>query len=239
MTDLTRPSSHPSSQPLSDPLSDPLSRPDTRRFLKTAAAGATWLAFAPAFAQGGPREGVDYRVIQPVQPTDTGTRLEVLEFFWYGCPHCLSLEPAIRDWVRKLPADVGFRKVHVALGPAWAAHQQLFYTLEAMGKTPALDDKVFSAIHVDQQPLDKPERMADLLGRHGVDRKAFLDTYESFAVRTRMRKASQQASAWSLDGVPALGVNGKYLTSPSMARGNTQVLQVVDQLLELERKARK
>jgi len=215
--------------------------PPTRAFLKTTAAAALGLALAPMAvrAQGGPREGVEYRVVQPTQPTDTGARLEVLEFFWYGCPHCSSLEPLIKEWQKKLPADVAFRKVHVALGPSWAPHQQLFYTLEAMGKNAALDEKVFAALHVERLPLEKADRMAEFVARHGVDRKVFLDTFESFAVRTRMRKAAQQASAWGLDGVPALAVNGKYFTAPSMARGNAQVLQVVDFLLDVERKARK
>ena len=218
-----------------------LLHPPTRAFLKTAAAAALGLALAPTAvrAQGGPREGVEYRVVQPTQPTDTGARLEVLEFFWYGCPHCSSLEPLIKEWQKKLPADVAFRKVHVALGPSWAPHQQLFYTLEAMGKNATLDEKVFAALHVDRLPLEKADRMAEFVARHGVDRKVFLDTFESFAVRTRMRKAAQQASAWGLDGVPALAVNGKYFTAPSMARGNAQVLQVVDFLLNVERKARK
>ena len=219
-------------------MSGPLS-PQTRQFLKTATAGAAWLALAPAHAQGGPKEGVEYRVVQPTQQTDSGAKLEVLEFFWYGCPHCFSLEPTLRDWAKKLPADVAFRKVHVALGPAWEAHQQLYYTLEALGKTAALDEKVFTALHVDRISLDKPDRMAEFLVKHGIERKAFLDTYDSFAVRTRKQKASQQARAWGLDGVPALGVNGKYFTAPSMAKGNAQALQVVEYLLDLERKARK
>ncbi len=211
----------------------------TRLLLKSAAASAAWFTLAPAFAQNGPKEGAEYRVVQPTQPTDSGAKLEVLEFFWYGCPHCFSLEPTVKEWVKKLPADVAFRKVHVALGPAWAPHQQLYYTLEAMGKTPAIDEKIFSALHVEQISLDKPDRMADFLARQGVERKVFLDTYGSFAVSTRMKKANQQAQAWGLDGVPALAVNGKYYTAPAMARGNAQVLQVVDHLLGVERKARK
>ena len=106
-------------------------------------------------------------------------------------------------------------------------------------KSAELDEKVFAAIHLERQTLDKPDRMAEFVSRHGVDRKAFTDTFESFSVKTRMRKATQQAGAWGLDGVPGIGVNGRYYTAPSMARGNTQALQVVDHLLDLERKARK
>jgi thiol:disulfide interchange protein DsbA len=225
--------------PMSQPLSPP-SRPATRRFLHGVAAGALALAAGPGRAQpAAPREGFEYRAQQPAQPTESGNRLEVLEFFWYGCPHCFSLESLLREWVRRQPADVALRKVHVALGPSWAPHQQLFYTIEAMGRSAELDDKVFAALHIERLTLDRPEKMADFLGRHGVDRKQFLDTYESFSVKTRQRKATQQASAWGLEGVPGLGVNGRWYTAPSMARGNAQALQVVDWLLEQERKNRK
>jgi thiol:disulfide interchange protein DsbA len=212
----------------------------TRRFLKGVAAGALALAAVPGRAQNGaPREGFEYRVQQPAQPTESGNRLEVLEFFWYGCPHCFSLEQPLKEWARRLPADVALRKVHVALGPSWAPHQQLFYTVEAMGRSADLDEKIFAALHIERLALDRPDRMAEFLARHGVDRKQFLDTFESFTVKTRQRKATQQASAWGLDGVPGIGVNGRWYTAPSMARGNVQALQVVDYLLDKERKARK
>lgn len=194
--------------------------------------------FVSGCASTDPVPGRDYAQLDSAQPVPGGAQIVVVEFFWYGCPHCFSLEPGLRDWVKKLPADVAFRKVHVALGPAWEPHQQLFYTLEALGKN-ALDEKVFTALHVERITLDKPDRMADFLAKHGVDRKAFLDTYDSFAVRTRKQKATQQARAWGLDGVPGLAVNGKYFTAPSMAKGNAQSLQVVEYLLDLERKARK
>ena len=215
-------------------------RPATRRFLKGVAAGALALAATRGQAQNSaPREGFEYRVQQPAQPTESGNRLEVLEFFWYGCPHCFSLESVLKEWVRRQPGDVALRKVHVALGPSWAPHQQLFYTVEALGRSADLDEKIFAALHIERLALDRPEKMADFLARHGVDRKQFLDTFESFTVKTRQRKATTQAGAWGLDGVPGLGVNGRWYTAPSMARGNVQALQVVDFLLDRERKARK
>jgi len=215
-----------------------MNQPDraTRRFLKSLATGVAAVAASPLLAQQRPAGAAAYRPVNPPQSTDAPGKIEVLEFFWYGCPHCNALEPALKEWVKKLPPDVAFRKVHVGLGPSWVAHQQLFYTLEAMGRTAELNDKVFGALHVERVALDKPDRMADYLGKLGVDRKQFLDTYESFAVRTRMRKASQMAEAYQLDGVPAMGVNGKWFTSPSMAGGNAQVLAVLDQLIERERK---
>ncbi len=212
--------------------------PATRRFLKAVAGGTAALAAGRVLAQTpkAAEEGFEFRAVKPAQPTDAPGKIEILEFFWYGCPHCASLEPLLKDWVAKLPADVAFRKLHVALGPSWAPHQQLFYALEAMGKSATLNQVVFNAIHVDRNMLSKPEAMADLLAKHGVDRKAFLDTYQSFAVGARMRKASTVAKAYGLDGVPAFGVNGKWFTSPSMTGGNPQVLRVLDQLIERERK---
>ena len=208
---------------------------NTRRFLKTLAAGGAALAAPALRAQQAPALGKDYRAVQPPQQTESNGKLEVLEFFWYGCPHCNAFEPALTDWTKRLPNDVDFRKVHVGLTPAWTAHQQLFYTLDSLGKADELNTKVFRAIHVDRNPLNKPELMADFAAQNGVDRKKFLDAWGSFTVRTRVRKASQQALAYGLDGVPALAVNGKWFTAPSMAGGNGQALQVLDYLLAHER----
>lgn len=211
----------------------------TRRFLKALAAGAAALPAHRLLAQAkAPQEGLEFRAVSPPQSTDAPGKIEVLEFFWYGCPHCNALEPALKEWVARQPADVVLRKVHVGLGPSWVAHQQLFYALEAMGKSAEMNDRVFAAIHVERNPLDKPERMAEFVAKYGVDRKQFLETFDSFAVKTKMRKASTMAEAYRLDGVPAMAVNGRWFTSPSMAGGN-QVFRVLDALVERERKARR
>lgn len=212
-----------------------------RRWMFAAAATAVTAAAAlarPAAAQGVPREGRDYRLVNPAQPTEVPAgKIEVLEFFMYSCPHCNSLEPLLMDWVKKLPDDVVFRRVHVPFGER--RHPQLHYALESMGKAEALGDKVFHAIHVDRDRLDTPEKMAAMLGRHGVDRKQFLDTFESFAVRTKMRRAAQVSQAYGVDGVPAMAVNGKYYTAPAMAGSNQAALRVADWLIGQERRARK
>jgi protein dithiol oxidoreductase (disulfide-forming) len=205
-----------------------------REFL--VAAGAAALA-GTAFAQQprAPTEGNEYRAVKPAQPTEAGPgRVEVVEFFWYGCPHCNTLEPILKDWVRQLPNDVSFRKVHVPF--AVVAHQQLFYTLQALGKAEELNERVFAAIHEQRQRLDKPEEMADFAAKHGVDRKLFLDTYASFGVRTRMQRGTQLAAGYRIEGVPAFGVNGKYLTAPSMVGSNAGALRMVELLVDRERK---
>lgn len=206
-----------------------------RRFIQTLglAAGAQAL---PVWAQStAPAEGVEFRAVRPAQPTDSPGKIEVLEFFWYGCPHCNAFEPSLRDWVKRLPADVAFRKVHVGLNPSWLGHQQMYFALEVLGRSAELNERVFAALHVDRIPLDRPERMADFVARHGVDRKQFLEAFDSFAVRTRSRRATQLAEAYGVDGVPTLAVQGKWVTSPGQAGGNAQVLRVLDFLIDRER----
>ncbi len=215
---------------------------DTRRSMMLAtgavlvAAGTTGLPM-PAGAQVL-REGRDYRVVRPAQPTEVPAgKIEAIEFFWYGCPHCNSLEPALEQWVKKLPDDVVFRRIHVPFGER--RHQQLFYTLESMGKDEELHKAVFHAIHVDRDRLDTVDRMVAMLTKHGVDEKQFRDTFDSFAVRTKMRRAAQVVDAYGVEGVPAMAVAGKYYTAPSMVGSNGGALQVMDQLIEIERKAAK
>jgi protein dithiol oxidoreductase (disulfide-forming) len=190
---------------------------------------------APALAQGPvtPKEGTNYRAINPAQPTEAAGKIEVVEFFWYACPHCYSLEPALKDWVKRLPADVVFRKVHVPFNEE--RHQQLFYALEALGKHNELSDKVFTAIHVERNRMDTPEKMAEVLAKAQLDPKQFREAYDSFGVKTKMRKATSLAAGYKVDGVPQLGINGRFLTAPSMAGGNGQALAVADYLIAQER----
>jgi thiol:disulfide interchange protein DsbA len=212
--------------------------PTTRAFLKSALALSAGATVLPARAQGkAPIAGTDYRTLNPAQPTESGNKIELIEFFWYGCPHCYGLEPVLRDWLKKLPPDVAFRKLHVPFNEV--KHQQLYYTLETLGKGDSLDEMVFAGIHVERNRLDTPEKQADFLAKAGVDKKAFADAFGSFSVQTKMRKATAIASAFKIDSVPMLGVNGKYLTSPSMAGSNGNALGVVEYLIEQERKARK
>lgn len=220
--------------------------PSTREFLTTVSAGALALAAAPAASWANPSaaqrfvEGTDYRAVKPAQATDVPGKIELVEFFWYGCPHCFAFEPSLDEWASRLPADVAYRKVHVGLGPTWVPHQQLYYALESLGKaTPQINGAIFKAIHNDRAPLDKSDKMADFVAKLGVDRKQFLDAFDSFAVKTKMRRAQTLAEAFRLDGVPALQVNGRWYTAPSMAGGNQRVLQVLDYLIGVERGAKK
>jgi thiol:disulfide interchange protein DsbA len=208
-----------------------------KRFVRRDFVASLALAgLAPAaFAQGGSGEGFEFRSVKPPAPSDVPAgKVEVIEFFWYGCPHCHALEPALKDWVKKLPPDVSFRKVHVPFQVP--AHQQLFFTLESLGLVDSMSDKVFAAIHTDRNKLDKPEAMADLLAKSGVDRKQFTDAYNSFGVRTRAQRGTALAAAYKIDSVPIFGVSGRYVTSPSMAGSNGAALKTLDSLIDRVRK---
>lgn len=192
-----------------------------------------------AVAQAGFTEGKEFvRLSQPQPVSVAPPKVEVVEFFWYACPHCNEFEPMLEAWVAKLPADVVFRRAPVAFRDVpFVAHQKIYYALEAMGQIPALHKKVFAAIHVQRQRMDKPEEIADFMAANGVDRAKFLETYNSFSVQTKSRQAKTLAEAYRIDGVPALGVNGQYYTSGSMAGSLSRSLEVADNLIQRSRKA--
>jgi thiol:disulfide interchange protein DsbA len=206
-----------------------------KQFLSLALVGAAAVAapWLPAHAQGAePR----YRSLKSPAPTDAEAgKIEVVEFFWFGCPHCYSLEPVINAWVKKLPSDVVFRRQHVPFREV--KHQQLFFTLQAIGQdNEKVMNAVFNAIHQQRKRMLDQKEMVEVLAPVGVDAKAFNDAFASFGVKTRQTRANKLADAYGLDGVPAIGVNGKFLTSPSMAGSNEAALRVVEELIARERK---
>jgi protein dithiol oxidoreductase (disulfide-forming) len=210
-----------------------------RVFLKNSLAAALATSISPfVLAQAnGPREGQHYRRVDVV-PTDNPKKIEVIEFFWYGCPHCHSLEASVNDWVKKLGPDIDFRKEHVGF-PQAIKHQQLFYALKALGVEGQIGPLVFESIHKERKMLSQINDMADLVSKNGIDRKKFMDTFDSFSVKTRMRNSVNLADKYKLDGVPAFSINGKFVTAPSTAGGNAAALQVVDLLVAQERTGRK
>lgn len=229
-----------------DPIRSPQAAvdPRTRLLLKSGLATSLVGALAAlssrrASAQGKPpAEGTEYKLIKPPQVPDDKSKIEVIEFFWFGCPHCNALEPAITAWAAKLPPDVAFRKVHVPFNEV--KHQQLYYALEALGKaSDKVDAAVFAAIHGERNRMDSVDRIAPVLEKQGIDRKALADVFDSFTVQTRMRKATALSAAYKIDSVPMIAINGKYLTAPSMAGSNGNALVVADALIDAERKAHK
>jgi len=212
-----------------------------RNFSQSVAAWAAVLggsvAVQGAFAQGGPVEGVHYvKLSQPAPVSAPTGKIEVVEFFWYGCPHCNALEPALEAWIKRLPADVAFRRVPVAFSATHESHQKLFYGLEAMGQLDAMHRRIFAAIHTQQQRLDREADQLAFLKTQGVDEAKFLEMTKSFSVQTKMRQAQQLSRAYKLDGVPAMGVAGRFYTAGSLAGDNQRALAVTDFLIDRARK---
>lgn len=201
------------------------------------------LSFGPAaLAQLTP--GKDYRLINPVQPTDSGKRVEVLEFFWYGCPHCSNLQAPLRAWLKGKPADVEFRRVPAVLGDSWLPLTWAYYALDAMGAVEKLHYDVFAAIHQQNLRLSDSRVMFDWVAKHGIDRQKFADTYNSFGVKSRGSRSVEMTRNYDIPGTPALAVDGKYLLSPSMTlRPDNSVdyerfFRVLDQVIAMARRER-
>jgi len=176
--------------------------------------------------------GTDYQVLDPRAPVEAGAgKIEVVEFFWYNCPHCNAFEPTLEAWAAKLPKDVVLRRVPVAFRDDFVPQQRLYYALEAMGMVEKLHAKVFAAIHVEKQNLARGDAIIDWVAKQGVDKAKFTEQYNSFSVATKASKGTQLQNAYKVEGVPALGVAGRFYTDGSMAKGMGRALQVVDSLI--------
>ena len=207
-----------------------------------AAASATTLAALPlgVQAQGKPpAEGKDYLLLSKPAPTEAPAgQIEVVEFFWYSCPHCNEFEPQLEAWAAKVPKDVSLRRVPVSFRPDFEPQQRLYYVLEAMDKLAALHKKVFYAIHVEKQTLNTADLVSAWAQKQGIDKAKFTELYNSFPVNMKTRKATQLQEAFMVDGVPALGVDGRYYTSGSLAGTMVRALTVTDHVLTLVRKTK-
>ena len=207
-----------------------------RRKFSQVAAGAALAALSlpqGAHAQAKkPQAGTDFMVLDPRASTEAPAgKIEVVEFFWYNCPHCNAFEPTLHAWSKNLPKDVVLRRVPVAFRDTFVPQQRLFYTLEAMGLVDKLHAKVFAAIHQEKVNLEKAEAIVEWVGKQGVDQAKFTEQYNSFTVMTKATKASQLQNAYKVEGVPALGVAGRFYTDGSIAQNMPRALQVVDFLL--------
>ena len=225
-----------------------LARRDFSLGLVAAGLGGAGLSFPTVAQSGWPVEGTHYVRLQQPAAVATAGKLEVVEFFWYECPHCNAFEPALEAWSKKLPSDVTLRRV-----PVWfqevpfASQQRLFYTLEVLGVSPTLHRKVFAAIHNDRARLRTPEDMAAFALKNGADPIRFMTTYSSPEVATLCQQARQLAEAYKIDAVPAMGVQGRFYTNGNLANtgqpakgqavGNERLLAVVDMRLGRVRKA--
>jgi len=195
-------------------------------------AGTAAFVSPQVLAQGAPAEGRDYvRLPQPAPVAAPAGKVEVVEFFGYWCPHCNAFEPMLEAWVKRLSAHVAFRRVPVSFLMNAEFHQKLFFSLEAMGQLEAVHRKVFTAIHVERQRLEKPEEIGEFVAKHGIDRSRFLDALNSFSVVGKAKQASSLAAGYKIEGTPSIGVDGRWLTSGSMAGSNDRSLTVAEFLI--------
>lgn len=165
-------------------------------------------------------------------------KVEVIEFFWYSCPHCSAFEPKLASWLKRQPADVAFRRVPVAFRDDFVPQQRLYYTLEAMGKVDELHAKVFNAIHTEHQSIDKEATIVAWAEKNGLDRARFLELYNSFSVQTKSRRGTQLQDAYKVQGVPAIGIGGRYYTDGTIAGNMDHALQVTESLVAEVRKGK-
>lgn len=207
-----------------------------RRF---AALALTPLAGIPlsGMAQEKPLEGKHYVALSTRQPTRDAKKVEVLEFFAYSCSHCHAFEPALDAWQKKLPPDVLFRRIPVAFREDLVIHQKLYFAIEALGLVERLHGKVFLAIHSDRQRLATVEEIGAFVAKNGVEPARFVETMNTFSVAGKTKQATQLTAGYNIEGTPSLGVDGRWLTSGSLAGSNARSLAVADYLVALAKKA--
>lgn len=197
-----------------------------RRSFLGAAMGSALTVALPSFAQ---TVGKDYTLISPVQPTEDAGKIEVIEFFSYGCPHCAEFNPLVVAWAAKLPGDVVFKKVPITFGrAAWANTSRLYYTLDITGDLARLESEVFKAIHVERVNLFDERTLNEWVAKKGVDAKKFADTFKSFGVNSKVSRADQMAQAFRIQGVPALAIDGKFMVG---GQSFNDQLAVADKLI--------
>ena len=213
-----------------------------RDFSLAAAATVAGLPLA-AQAQGPaaakPIEGKDYLSLDKRVPTDVGTgKIEVLEFFWYSCPHCHSFEPQFAAWVKAAPKDVVVQRVPVRFRDDFEAQQRAYYVFESLNMVDAMHGKLFHAIHTERQQLNNAQALAAWANKNGLPEKKFMDTFNSFGVATKSRRATQLQDAFKVQGVPALGIAGRFYTDGGLAQTMDRALQVADYLIGEVRRGR-
>ncbi len=195
---------------------------------------------AASHAQGiRARQNIEYRLIAP-QPVETGDRIEVIDFFWYGCPYCNELQPALEGWIRRKPADVALRRVPAILRDSWAPHARIYYALEQLNEVERLHLKVYYSYHVERLHMSKPDVMVEWAVKNGIDRKRWLDAYSSPDVDAKVERAKKLSEAYTVAVTPTFVVDGRYLTSGAyVPSGDVRdVVPILDDVIRLARRNR-
>lgn len=207
--------------------------------LQLVGAGVGLALTGSAQAQGAPREGTHYVRLSPPAPVTLPSpdkKIEVVEFFWYGCQHCYAFEHVLQHWAKKLPADVSFRQVPVAFNSQHVTHQKMFYALEEIGQLTAVHRKVFLAIHQQDKRLTSDAEIQAFAKSNGIDSAKLVHAMHGFGVSIKVNRAKQLADAYKIDGVPALGIHGCFYTSALLAGTPERAVAVADFLIQLARK---
>jgi thiol:disulfide interchange protein DsbA len=175
-----------------------------------------------------------YSSLSVVQPTQDKNKVEVIEFFWYGCPHCYQFEPLLNEWLKTKPKNVTFIRQPAAFSEQWARHAKAYYVAEALNVVDKVHADFFDAIQNKQQKLESETDVVDFFVAHGVKKSAAEDAYKSFGVDTKLRQATAMAPRYGITGVPTLVINGKYVTSGSIAGSHENMIKVLNQLVAQE-----
>jgi len=191
----------------------------------------------PVAAQQPLRAEIDYRVIAP-QPVQSPEGIEVIDFFWYGCPYCNSLQPALERWISRKPADVTVRRIPAVLRETWIPHARIYYTLEELGEVERLHQQVYHGYHVEELSMSRPEVMSEWAVRNGIARERWDTAYQSAAVQRKLEQAAQLTRAYGVTGTPSLVVDGRYLTSGNMSETLDGLIPILDGLIKRVRATR-
>lgn len=205
-----------------------------RDFLKSGLGLSAVALSAPYASSVLAQSGEGYKTIDPPINTRVSDKVEVIEYFWFGCPHCFAFEPTINAWNEQKPDYVEFVREAPPLNPSWEPHSRAFYAAELMGVTDEFLEPMFNAIHVERRTLRSPKQIVKFVGELGLDADKFDKTMDSFAANTRINQAMQMAAGSGLTGVPSIVINGKYLTGGSIAGGNDNIIRVINELTASE-----
>jgi len=180
-------------------------------------------------------EGFDYQLITPAQPTDDPDRIEIVEIFWYGCPHCYHFEPTLGPWTKDVPKDVNFYRLPAIFDASWEAGARAYFTADILNVLDKSHTALFHAIHAENKTLNNIDKLANFYAGYGIDKGLFKKTYASFVVNTRVARSKEMVRRYGVNGVPAIVVNGKYLVTGPMAKNYENMLKITNFLVEKER----
>ncbi len=183
-------------------------------------------------------ESLGYQTLSPAQPTQNKDKIEVIEFFWYGCPHCYHFEPVLEKWLKTKPANVEFIRQPAIFSSLWGKHAKAYFVAEALGVVDKVHADFFDAIQNKKQKLTSEDELAKFFVAHGVDEAKFREAYNSFLVDSKLRQAKAMAPRYGITGVPAIIINGKYKTNGPLAKSQENMIKVMNQLIQQEAQAK-